>query len=84
LKAVRECGKGCLCKVRHRCAAEVGEERCEQAEQGLDGYNKGEFPDPALPTYEHCSEWVEGEYTVRLSHTIDGHEVDPTTVQVLP
>ena len=30
----------------------------------LDGWdevvenNKLEYPDPALPTYEHCSEWV--------------------------
>ena len=54
-----------------------------------------EFPDPALPTYEHCSEWVTGEYVVRHvhvelasvdydQHTIDDWEVDPATVQVLP
>jgi hypothetical protein len=57
--------------------------------------NLEEYSDPALPTYEHCSEWVEGEYTVRHvsvpfahidydKHEIDGHDVDPTTIEILP
>ena len=57
--------------------------------------NKLEYPDPRLPTYENCSEWVEGEYETRHvhvelagidydKHTINGYEVDPATVQVLP
>jgi len=56
--------------------------------------NAEEYPDPALPTYEHCSEWVEGEYVTRhvlvpeanidyTQHTIAGFEIDPTTVVVL-
>ena len=56
--------------------------------------NLEEYPDPALPTYENCPEWVEGEYVTRhvsvpeagidyIKHTIDGYEVDPTTVVVL-
>ena len=56
--------------------------------------NAEEYPDPALPTYENCPEWVEGEYVTRhvsvpeagidyIKHTIDGYEVDPTTVVVL-
>ena len=57
--------------------------------------NKLEYPDPRLPTYEHCSEWVEGLYEVRHvhvelahidydKHTINGWDVDPATVQILP
>ena len=62
--------------------------------------NLEEFPDPALPTYEGASEWVEGIYTVRHvsvpyagidydKHTIDTGvglpwAVDSTTVEVLP
>lgn len=57
--------------------------------------NLEEYPDPRLPTYEGMSEWVEGEYVVRhvsvpfahidyIKHTIDGHDVDPDTVQVQP
>jgi hypothetical protein len=57
--------------------------------------NKLEYPDPRLPTYEGLSEWVEGEYTVRHvhvdlagidydKHEIDGEDVDPATVQILP
>ena len=57
--------------------------------------NKLKFPDPALPTYEGASEWVTGEYETRhvsvpyagidyQKHTIDGHDVDPATVQILP
>ena len=63
------------------------------------GNNKLEFPDPALPTYEGASEWVEGTYRVRHisvpyagidydQHTIDAGvgvpwEVDPDTIQML-
>jgi hypothetical protein len=72
----------------------------------LDGWdevqanNLEEYPDPALPTYEGASEWVEGEYTTRhvsvpyagidyQKHTIDTGaglpwEVDPDTIQMLP
>jgi len=57
--------------------------------------NKLEYPDPRLPTYEGCEEWIEGVYEVRHvhvelagidydKHTIDGVGVDPDTVQVLP
>jgi hypothetical protein len=57
--------------------------------------NKLECPNPALPTYEGASEWVTGEYKVRHvsvpyagldydQHTIDGQDVDPATVQILP
>ena len=53
-----------------------------------------EYPDPALPTYENCPEWVEGLYETRhvsvpmagidyIQHLIDGFEVDPTTVVTL-
>jgi hypothetical protein len=56
--------------------------------------NKLEYPDPRLPTYEHCPEWVEGEYTTRhvsvpfahidyIKHEIDGYDVDPDTIEVL-
>jgi hypothetical protein len=57
--------------------------------------NLEEYPDPRLPTYEGLSEWQEGEYVTRHvhvelahidydKHTINGYEVDPATVQVLP
>jgi hypothetical protein len=62
--------------------------------------NLEEYPDPALPTYEGASEWVEGEYTTRhvsvpyagidyQKHTIDTGaglpwDVDPDTIQMLP
>lgn len=57
--------------------------------------NLEEYPDPRLPTYEGASEWVEGIYTVRHvhvelagidydKHEIDGWDVDPASVQLLP
>jgi hypothetical protein len=57
--------------------------------------NLEEHADPRLPTYENCPEWVEGTYTVRhvsvpfahidyIKHTIDGWDVDPATIQLLP
>ncbi|MGD0287707.1 MAG: hypothetical protein ABSC31_15245 [Acidimicrobiales bacterium] len=57
--------------------------------------NKLEYPDPALPTYAGLDEWQEGPYETRHvhvelahidydKHTINGYEVDPATVQVLP
>ena len=57
--------------------------------------NKLKYPDPALPTYEGYPEWVEGEYTTRhvlvelahidcVHHLIDGYQVDPDTIEVLP
>jgi hypothetical protein len=57
--------------------------------------NQEEYPDPALPTYEGLDEWQTGEYEVRHvsvpfagidyeKHTINGYDVDPATVQVLP
>jgi hypothetical protein len=57
--------------------------------------NKLKYPDPALPTYEDCTEYVEGEYETRhvsvpfagidyQKHTIDGHDVDPDTIEFLP
>ena len=62
--------------------------------------NLEEYPDPRLPTYENCSEWVEGLYETRHVHVelagidYDKHtiytgvglpwEVDPTTVTILP
>jgi len=57
--------------------------------------NKLKYPDPALPTYEGMSEFVEGEYVTRhvsvpyagidyQKHTIDGHDVDPDTIEFLP
>ena len=56
--------------------------------------NLEEYPDPRLPTYENCSEWVEGEYEIRhvsvpmagidyIKHTIAGSDVDPDTVELL-
>ena len=57
--------------------------------------NQEKYPDPALPTYEGASEWVIGEYETRhvsvpyagidyQKHTIDGHDVDPDTIEMLP
>jgi hypothetical protein len=67
----------------------------------LDGYdevmanNQEKYPDPALPTYEGLSEWIEGEYETRhvsvpyagidyQKHTIGGRDVDPDTIEFLP
>jgi hypothetical protein len=57
--------------------------------------NLEEYPDPRLPTYEHCSEWVTGEYETRhvsvpyagidyQKHTIGGRDVEPHTIEFLP
>jgi hypothetical protein len=57
--------------------------------------NADPFPDPKLPTYEGLQPVVEGEYTTwpvsvpavgidYVHHLIDGFEVDPATVEVLP
>ena len=57
--------------------------------------NQEKYPDPALPTYEGLDAWQEGPYVVRHvsvpfvgidyeKHTINGYDVDPATVQVLP
>ena len=37
--------------------------------------NAEEYPDPALPTYEHCSEWVEGAYVKRHA-PVPGADID--------
>ena len=37
--------------------------------------NAEEYPDPALPTYEHCSEWVEGAY-VKRHVSVPGADID--------
>jgi hypothetical protein len=57
--------------------------------------NLEDYPDPALPTYEGLDAWQEGPYVVRHvsvpfahidyeKHTINGYDVDPATVRVLP
>lgn len=57
--------------------------------------NLEEYPNPALPTYEGLDEGQEGPYEIRhvsvpqvgidyIKHTINGYDVDPATVQLLP